>query len=300
MQEYISKAQELVLDSASDGVAVALLNFKEHKFECFEILACDVNRETPQIYFDLASLTKPLTNSFIKIAEKIKGEEFDLLLNHRAGLPAWGLLSTSDWKEQILSYPVKASETLYSDFSALRFMLEVEKLKGKDYKELAFKNLNEEIKFWMDLDGNEICLQNGYYHGRQNVGIVHDPNAFNLKTFMSHAGLFGTISGVAEALISFDKEFSMLKHMYKLLNSREYRFVEGFDTVENPENTLAGKGCSKNTFGHLGFTGTSFWIDTEKEIGHIILSNATKHHWYDKKELNAFRRMIGEMAWRQA
>ena len=48
------------------------------------------------------------------------------------------------------------------------------------------------------------------------------------------------------------------------------RFILGFDTVQNPSNTLAGAGCSDSCFGHLGFTGTSFWIDAKKEIGHII------------------------------
>ena len=42
-------------------------------------------------------------------------------------MPAWGLLPNFGWKEQILNYSIKESETLYSDFSALRVMLELEK-----------------------------------------------------------------------------------------------------------------------------------------------------------------------------
>ncbi len=66
----------------------------------------------------------------------------------------------------------------------------------------------------------------------------------------------------------------------------------------NPDDTLAGRGCGEFTFGHLGFTGTSIWIDPEKMKGHVILSNATKFHWFDKTNLNDMRRVIGEQVWK--
>jgi CubicO group peptidase (beta-lactamase class C family) len=47
----------------------------------------------------------------------------------------------------------------------------------------------------------------------------------------------------------------------------------------------------------LGFTGTSIWIDPERMLGHVILSNATKIHWYDKQGLNDLRRAIGQEVW---
>ena len=66
-----------------------------------------------------------------------------------------------------------------------------------------------------------------------------------------------------------------------------------------PNDTLAGNGCSQATAGHLGFTGTSVWIDFEKEVGHIILSNATQNYWYEKAGLNQLRRTIGQLVWAQ-
>jgi CubicO group peptidase (beta-lactamase class C family) len=83
----------------------------------------------------------------------------------------------------------------------------------------------------------------------------------------------------------------------KDLATHNHRFAYGWDRVENPGNTLAGAGCGPSTFGHLGFTGTSIWIDPEKGLGHVILSNATKYHWYDKVGLNDIRRAIGEKVW---
>ncbi len=299
MDKLIQRSHELTIDSSCDGVAVGIIDFEKNSYRSFEVCNGITNIEKAEIYFDLASLTKPLTNSFVKIAENINDKDLDLVLNHRGGIPAWGLLSKSDWREQILSYPIKESDTLYSDFSALRFMLEIENQTKKSYQDLVFKNLDPDIKFWMDLEGSEHCLQNGFYHGKQNVGVVHDPNAFNLATFTSHAGLFGTVDGVVKSLIQFNKDHNLLDEMHSLLGKDHHRFINGFDTVSDPENTLAGKGCSARTFGHLGFTGTSFWIDTEKKLGHVILSNSTKYYWYDKKELNSFRTEIGQLIWKQ-
>jgi CubicO group peptidase (beta-lactamase class C family) len=79
----------------------------------------------------------------------------------------------------------------------------------------------------------------------------------------------------------------------------KHRFVNGWDRAQDLENTLAGTGCSEHTFGHLGFTGTSIWIDPVKKLGHVILSNATKLYWYDKQDLNNFRRLIGQRIWQK-
>ena len=119
-------------------------------------------------------------------------KELELLINHRAGLPAWGLLSRCDWMDQIKSYEITASATEYSDFSALRYMLEVEQKLGIHYEDLVYKNLDYRIRFWMDIDYlTQTVLQNGYYQQKPNIGAVHDPNSYNLCEFTSHAGLFG-------------------------------------------------------------------------------------------------------------
>ena len=295
-KEVLELAQEFLKSSSSDAVGLAILNFKTHSFEHFE-LSNDLenpNVDRDEIYFDLASLTKPLVNSFNFISEKLTDPTLELLLNHRGGIPAWGLLQKDAWREQILNYKITESETLYSDYSALRFMLEFEKLTGKKLEDIYQKNLDENIIFWKNLRDQKV-LQYGFYNNQPNFGRVHDPNASNLDTFTSHAGLFGTTSGLARTLIEFNKKHDLLS---KFKNKPPHRFHYGFDTVENPSQTLAGPGCSPTTFGHLGFTGTSFWIDPVRQAGHVILSNATKYYWYDKKELNILRESFGSMVWK--
>lgn len=293
-------AAEFLLDNCDncDAIAIGILNFKDHTFDSFELLDGDISPNNGGIYFDLASLTKPLTNSFVHIANSINDEKLNLLLNHQAGLPAWGLLSRSNWKEQILSYPILESNALYSDFSAIRYMLEVEKKLERSYKNLVFENLSDQIYFWKDLTEDKLTLQNGYHRQKPNFRGVHDPNAYNIGSFMPHAGLFGTIEGVCKSLLYFARDYSLLDIMQNISRKKnEARFFLGFDTVSDPINTLAGSGCSEFTFGHLGFTGTSFWIDPVKKIGHVILTNATKNYWYQKTLLNQYRKDIGKAVW---
>lgn len=284
---------DLLNKSDCDAVSVAILDFKKNSFDILEKRVSLISQTEP-IFYDLASLSKPLNNSFYLIAADIQDKELNLLANHQAGIPAWGLLSRSSWREQLLSYPIIESSTLYSDFSALRFMLELE-LKGISLRESAQKYLDPEIMFWDKLT-NQFCLQNGQSRGIPSVGIVHDPNAFNLKgNYVNHSGLFGTIGALAKTLVNFNRDFNLCDVM--LENPQKHRFYKGFDCVENPQNSLAGAGCSEYTFGHLGFTGTSFWIDPKIKKGHVVLTNATKYTWYNKKELNRFRKNIGSMVW---
>lgn len=272
-----------------DAIGVGVIDFKKKNFQTFET--------ENGIYFDLASLTKPLTNS---LSYFLKPDAFSqdmlLCLNHRGGLPSWGLLSRSNWKEQILSYPIQESETLYSDFSALRVMLELQK-KGIQEKEMVKSIWDEETVYWTDLPLGAKLLQYGYKHQEKNFGEVHDPNAYVIGEFCSHAGLFSTLPGLCRTLLSYEEKTGFLSKVKEDLARHSHRFSFGWDRVVDPNNSLAGKGCGKFTFGHLGFTGTSIWIDPEIQIGHVILSNAVKEHWYDKTILNDIRRAVGEVVW---
>lgn len=283
-----------------DALAVGVIDFEKKSFEAVEANLNDgVVKFSPEplLYFDLASLTKPLTNS---LSYFLKPDAFDknieLCLNHRAGLPSWGLLPNPGWKEMISAYPIKESETLYSDFSALRVMIELEK-KGVDQKKICSEIWDKETMFWSDLPAWYPTPQFGYKNMRPNFGRVHDPNAWTIKTFCSHAGLYSTVDGLCRTLLKYEEKTSFISKVKTDLGKHQHRFAHGWDRVVNPNETLAGKGCGNSTFGHLGFTGTSIWIDPDKRLGHVILSNATKYHWYDKTNLNDIRKAVGEIVW---
>lgn len=300
MRELIHIVRSLLPAENFDALAVGVIDFKEKSYQVFEAEKTPEEmlfRSEPRLYFDLASLTKPLTNSlsyFLK--PESFSEEMLLCLSHRGGLPAWGLLPDKGWEKIIEAYPIRESETLYSDFSALRVMLELRK-KNIDQKTLCQSIWDKETIYWLDLPPWYPTLQFGYEKGLPNYHVVHDPNARNLKTFCSHAGLFSTVDGVCRTLLAYEDRTGMLAKVKDDLNKHKHRFSFGWDRVEDPSGTLAGKGCGPRTFGHLGFTGQSIWIDPDRKLGHVILSNATKHYWFEKQGLNDIRRAIGEKVW---
>jgi hypothetical protein len=300
MKNLIKTVSSLLRFGPMDAVAVGIINFKTESFDCFEMLNRNgVSKVSfdPRIFFDLASLTKPLTNS---LSYFLRPEAFSkdmlLCLNHRGGIVSWGLLPCSGWKEQIRSYRIHESETLYSDFSALRVMLELE-ANGINQKDLCSSVWDEKTVFWSDLPRDAFCLQTGFKDAIPNFGKVHDPNAWTVKNFCSHAGLFASVDSLCRTLVNYQKKTSFISKVQDDLNTHKNRFVFGWDRVENPNNTLAGRGCGPSTFGHLGFTGTSIWIDPDRMQGHVILSNAVKNHWFDKANLNDLRRAVGELVW---
>jgi CubicO group peptidase (beta-lactamase class C family) len=302
MEKIKNLALELISRQHFDSIAVGVIDFKTNTHKSFEISA-DVVSTKPYLYFDLASVTKPLTNSAVRLKyPELFDEKMMLLLNHQAGLPVGGLLSKKSWREEILSYDIKKSLTLYSDYSSLRCVLEIEKKSGKKLEDLCSYYFDPELVHWKKLPEDSFSPEYGIRNKKIVSGEVHDNNCFNINEFVSHAGLFATVDGLCRSLLNLDKNAQVNQQVFKALTTtnEEDRFVLGFDRVMDTENTLAGKGCSKKTFGHLGFTGTSFWIDLEKMRGSVILTNATQTYWYERSGLADLRKTLGEAIWKMS
>jgi len=285
-----------------DTLAVAVLDFKKKSWDGFEIHQDQFI--SPVHFFDLASVTKMLTigTSYI-LSPDLFCQETILTSEHRAGLPAWGRLDKDTWREEVSSFPLFSSDTLYSDFSALRAMMLLEKKMNMSVYDLASRAWADGVYHWTELPASCQCPKTGTRNGRAIVGEVHDDNAFIIRDKVSHAGLFASLDGICNTVLNLDskhqlimKVTSLISQMNKELPSQ--RFVRGFDRVLDLDGTLAGKGASALSFGHLGFTGTSMWIDPDKGLGHIILSNATQNYWYAKDGLNSLRRNIGSFIWK--
>lgn len=294
------KALELLANEKFDSLAIGLIDLKEMSFESWEV---HENPLEKNLFFDLASVSKVLIGASTYLAHPDWFDEnLKLLLCHQASLPSWGRLSTSDWKETLKSFPIQKTSAVYSDYSPLRLMLELEERQKVKLSTVIKDWLDSEVKFWKDLPSEAICPVTGERDGEPISGVVHDPNAYNLNQFCSHAGLFGTINGVCRTILNLQEKYKLTEVI-----NREYqtnknldRFILGWDRVQDLEKTLAGKGCSEKTFGHLGFTGTSVWIDIEKMKGIVILSNATKYYWYDKDGINNIRRTLGNLYWQSS
>ena len=292
---------ELLKEQHFDTLAVGIIDFKNKSFESLEIAATNIVSTKPYLFFDLASLTKPLTNSAVRLkSPELFDEKIMLLLNHMAGLPSGGLLSKHTWREEILSYDINKSPTLYSDYSSLRCMLELELKSGKKLKELCSYYFDPHMLHWKDLGLNTFSPEYGVRNKKTVCGEVHDNNCYNIGEFISHAGLFATVDGLCQSLLNLNEQGRMMEQLTQefLTHKNDDRFILGFDHVMDPQNTLAGKGATVKTFGHLGFTGTSFWINTETQKGSVILTNATQTYWYERSGLSHLRRTLGEAIWK--
>jgi len=112
------------------------------------------------------------------------------------------------------------------------------------------------------------------WRGGPVVGAVHDENAWAVsgKGGSGHAGIFGTV----DAVLTFG--LSVLDRIHEaelqwLIHERPGGSLRaGFDG-KSPEGSSAGTLMGPRSFGHLGFTGTSLWVDPDARIVVSLLSN---------------------------
>ncbi len=134
------------------------------------------------------------------------------------------------------------------------------------------------------------------WRGRIMRGEVHDEHCWLMGGVAGHAGLFGDGQGVLELCyhvltqwVSGHSAYSW-SHMLKSGLKRRYKeetWALGFDTP-SAVGSSAGKKISPLSVGHLGFTGTSFWIDPENELVMVLLSNRV-HPSRDNTKIKEFR-----------
>ena len=176
-------------------------------------------------------------------------------------------------------------------------MLEIEAKTKMPFYEYCSEYFDDEVLNWLELKEGLFCPETGTRNGNPISGQVHDDNAFVIGEKVSHAGLFGTIKGVSRCLLTLNKNNHLIDKMNEEFDNLDQnrRFIAGWDRVTDQTSSLAGPSASLRTFGHLGFTGTSMWIDLEKKKGSVVLSNATKNYWYDKKGLDEIRKEVGAL-----
>lgn len=115
-------------------------------------------------------------------------------------------------------------------------------------------------------------------------GEVHDENAWVMGGIAGHAGLFGDLAAVhgmgrrwLRAARGDDRALGIGSALVRAALDRRWMHprgtrVLGWDTP-TPERSSAGTGFGRRAFGHLGFTGTSIWIDPDAEVVMTLLTN---------------------------
>ena len=222
------------------------------------------------------------------------------LLSHRSGFidhKKYYNLFYDNFKEQVLNDILNqdlvystGSSVQYSDIGYMLLGYIIEEISGMDLKKYWLENiakpLNIEKLFTFSNDSilspeNCVYTTNMVQKKRLHCGSVHDDNSRVLGGFSGHAGLFGTIEGMLKIskklLRCYEGKESLpfcsreIFHSFLIKNNRS-TWTYGFDTPAKL-NSTAGTYFSEQTIGHLGFTGTSFWLDFKRNRAVILLTN---------------------------
>jgi serine-type D-Ala-D-Ala carboxypeptidase len=227
------------------------------------------------------------------------------LLSHSSGLAAYQPWFRSFAPKQLpenrerllelilhepLIYPPN-SACLYSDLGFILLGHVLATLTGKDlathFREQVAVPLGIEAELLycpskaerLRCAATEACAWRG---GRIIQGEVHDEHCWLLGGVAGHAGLFGTATGVLRlcgAILDAwqgraGEGVAWAAFVPQALQRQiaDQTWCMGFDTPSSGASS-SGRYFSPTSVGHLGFTGTSFWIDPERALLAVLLSN---------------------------
>lgn len=281
------------------GIASASATVRVEGREVFHRTVGLARREPPRKAaedqpYDLASLTKPLVGAALtaalgvapdlRVAEVLPDVDPRItvghLLTHASGYPAWrplyeevsdawGLAGTRAHllgvaRRTPLVHP-PGEVHVYSDLGFLVLTSLLEALGGARLDVLFREHVQGDVEDlawgWPGAAATERCP----VRGAVVEGMVHDLNAAALGGVSAHAGLFGTaraVARLAERLVPFP--------LWDVRGPGTHR--GGWDTPSTGY-TSTGAHFPPESFGHLGYTGTSLWAVPSRRTVVVLLTN---------------------------
>lgn len=213
----------------------------------------------------------------------------------------------------------RGARSLYSDLGFMLLGLIVERVSGLPLNEFFSDRivhqlgspriqfvLPEELHTFLDQVGGTgdgiAPTEIDPWRGRMLCGEVHDQNAGAMGGEAGHAGLFGSVDAVmaitGEWLRAYHGEPTLLdRELVREFTKRQARegtstWALGWDTPSTPSS--AGSRFSIQSFGHLGYTGTSIWIDPVERLEVVLLSNRV-HPSSRNEAIREFRPVIHDL-----
>jgi beta-N-acetylhexosaminidase len=238
------------------------------------------------------------------------------LLTHSSGIDWWAPLykelnTRAAYVERIekmdLAYE-PGTKSLYSDLGLVLLGEILERVAGESIDAFARKRILDPLgmkdtryKPGASLLPRIAPTENDPWRGRVVRGEVHDENAHAMGGIAPHAGLFGTapdLARFAQMLVNggvYDNARLVSRETLEAFtrpagvpgSSRAL----GWDTPDGTNS--AGALLSKRSFGHTGFTGTSMWIDPERRLFVILLTNRV-HPTRENNAIRAVRRSVAD------
>lgn len=247
------------------------------------------------------------------------------LLQHSSGLPAHRpyfetlrtLLVASRRQallKMLLDEPLEANpgeRAVYSDLGFILLGLIVEEISGEPLDKFVDRWLYAPLGLEGKITFNPLArpafgagtvfapTEECPWRGKVLLGEVHDDNAHAMGGVAGHAGLFAS-AGAVLTLVSFLLDLVKGRASHPHLAAADLQEAVrcanaptgstwglGFDTP-SAVNSSAGNLLSRRCFGHLGFTGTSFWCDPKRDLAVVLLCNRV-HFGRSNTLIRAFR-----------
>ena len=218
------------------------------------------------------------------------------LLTHSGGLEAGAsIFRTARGRDQYLAQinarPLQytpGTNMIYSDWDMILLQLVMERISGKTLDVLAAEKIfrplgmiDTQFQPSMTLRPRIAPTQVDDDRGGLLWGTVHDENAWAMGGVAGHAGLFSTAKDLAlfSMMILNGGEGVNGVRIVKPATIARWTARQGKESTralgwDSPEGgSSAGQFFSPWSFGHTGFTGTSIWIDPEKDLFVVVLTN---------------------------
>jgi len=139
-------------------------------------------------------------------------------------------------------------------------------------------------------------------HGHPIAGVVNDPSAYKLGGMTGNAGLFATARGLARFAQFMLNEGALPDHPRIVKKETVHQFTQiavparrgasartlGWEALPTGEDvSSAGTLFGPRSYGHTGWTGTSLWIDPDRDLFVVLLTNRA----FDPKVRHSFTKL---------
>jgi beta-glucosidase-like glycosyl hydrolase/CubicO group peptidase (beta-lactamase class C family) len=219
------------------------------------------------------------------------------LMTHTSGLPPfkeYWRTSTgkADSLRMIFAEPLEyepGTKVEYSDLGIILMAEIVQRLTGKPLDELAHEYIFGPLgmkntmyrppkNLWPEIAPTEVDNQ---LRHRLVQGEVHDENAYAIGGVSGHAGVFSSSPDLA-AFCQMLLNGGVYAHQRVLRRATIAEFTVPQALAQNTrtlgwvvptEGSSSGHYFSAHSFGHTGFTGTTIWIDPDRQLFVVLLTN---------------------------
>jgi len=223
-----------------------------------------------------------------------------MLLAHCSGLPAYiKLFQTAHNKDELLQQalgiPLTAEPGSRAEYSDIGFILlgrAIEKRAGEPLDQFCQREIFAKLNLAHTCFNPSANLKptipptedDRTFRHRLIQGEVNDENAFVMGGVAGHAGCFATaldVSVFAQCMLLGGSPLVKKETLEIFTRRRDSppgtSRALGWDTPSQPSQS--GKYFSSRSYGHLGYTGTSLWIDPDRQLSVTLLTNRT---WPDR------------------